>query len=349
MNKFKWLIFAIYGLFVSAIKIARLSTLSKLPVRKELYLSTWHAGLANCLVQLVHAQYIAERGGFTGRYVPPHGLLKVEDRFRTHNIKLKPQKQKSYFPQTPSSIFRDLQNRPESTLGLATLFRTLFFDYDIQPFSPRLGDYRSILKRDLSSIIPHHDDTSITDETLVIHIRSGDVFVDDPKTIVNSYVQPPTSYYSEIIDKFNFRDVVIVSEKDLKNPCINQLMKLIPNIRIQTSDLISDMSTIISARNLIVGVSTFSLCLGLASDKLKRLFIPQFDSTNKFYYLRGPFSNNIYRYFYDPHFSSSHLRDLDIEAYLIKISSYTLMGDWRNSEQQRKLMVEHSRDHIRFL
>ena len=79
----------------------------------------------------------------------------------------------------------------------------------MQPFSPRLGDYRRILRRELLPVLPYHDDHLINDETLVIHMRSGDVFGDDLSEIPKGYIQPPLSYYLEIINKFGFKDIVI--------------------------------------------------------------------------------------------------------------------------------------------
>ena len=162
-------------------------------------------------------------------------------------------------------------------------------------------------------------------------------------------IQPPLSYYLEIINKFGFKDIVIVTEKDLRNPCIKQLKEIMPDLKIQTSNLLDDMSTIMSARNLIVGQSSFSLCLGLASDKIKRIFIPQFDITNWFFHSRGHIAPNIYRYFFDPRFSGSQFQDLDIEVYLIKIANYVPIGDWRNNEQQKTLMIEHLGEDIIFM
>jgi hypothetical protein len=58
---------------------------------------------------------------------------------------------------------------------------------------------------------------------------------------------------------------------------------------------------------------------------------------------------NIYRYFFDPRFSGSQFQDLDIEVYLIKIANYVPIGDWRNNEQQKTLMIEHLREDIIFM
>ena len=162
-------------------------------------------------------------------------------------------------------------------------------------FLPSLRITGMCFDRILFPVIPHHADELIKDDTLVIHIRSGDVFWEDLTKLHKGYIQPPLSFYLEIINKFKFKDIVIVTQDDFKNPCINELKRLMPDIRIQTSNLLDDIS-IISARNLVIAHSSFSLCLGLASDKLKRMFIPQFDITNKFYYTRAPFWPNIYKY-----------------------------------------------------
>jgi hypothetical protein len=190
----------------------------------------------------------------------------------------------------------DLQQQP-NTLALPewSLFRRLFWRLDILPFSPNLENYRVALREDLSNIIPHHTDASINDDTLVIHMRSGDVFTDKLNAVKMIYIQPPLSYYLEIISNFSFKDIVIVTQNDHKNPCINNLKKIIPNIRVQSSTLFDDISTIMSARNLVVPHSSFSICLGLASDKLKRIFIPQFDVIDKVYYMRAPVWPNIHR------------------------------------------------------
>jgi len=45
----------------------------------------------------------------------------------------------------------------------------------------------------------------------------------------------------------------------------------------------------------------------------------------------------------------SQFQDLDIEVYLIKIAHYVPIGDWRNNEQQKTLMIEHLREDIIFM
>ena len=349
MNKLKWLLLVVYGLYIILLRIPKLAILSKLPIKKDIYILSWYSGLGNNIIQLAQAEYLAEQAGFTV-HAPPHNILKLQNKFLMHDIKPIPLEQRPYFPKTSSSLFFDLRKKPDLFAGSKlALFGSFYFRFDMQPFSPRLGDYRRILRRELLPVLPYYNDHLINDETLVIHMRSGDVFGDDLSEIPKGYIQPPLSYYLEIINKFGFKDIVIVTEKDLRNPCINQLKELMPNTKIQTSNLLDDMSTMMSARNLIVGQSSFSLCLGLASDKIKRIFIPQFDITNWFFHSRGYIAPNIYRYFFDPRFSGSQFQDMDIEVYLIKIANYVPIGDWRNNEQQKTLMIEHLREDIIFM
>jgi hypothetical protein len=348
MNKLKWSILFIYASFVIISRVSMLTFLSQARIKKDIYILGWFSGLGNNIIQLSHAAYVSRRFGFT-IHVPQHNFLKVEEKYLLHEIKPKQLQQKRYFPSTTAAVFLELQKQPNSFIASRwTLFRSLFYRFDILPYSPGLADYRNVLRKELLSIIPHHSDDTINEETLVIHIRSGDVFGDNLTTLHKGYIQPPLSFYLEIINRYGFKDIVIVTEKDLKNPCINQLRKIIPDIRIQTSDLPTDISTIMSARNLVVGHSSFSLCLGLASDKLKRMFIPQFDITKFFYHTRAHFWPNIVRRAFVSRSTFSNYADLDCDIRLIKILNYVPIGDWRNDQQQNKLMLEHSCEHILF-
>ncbi len=154
MNKLKWLLLVVYGLYIILLRIPKLAILSKLPIRKDIY---WYSGFGNNIIQLVQAEYLAEQAGFTV-HVPPHNILKLENKYLMHDIKPMPLEQRPYFPKTSSKL---------------ALFRSFYFRFDMQPFSPRLGAYRRILRRELLPVLPYHDDHLINDETLVIHMRSG--------------------------------------------------------------------------------------------------------------------------------------------------------------------------------
>ena len=333
MNKLKLVILII-------LRIVKLGLLSYLPVKNDIYISAWYCGLANNIIQLVQAEYLSKRFGFT-LHVPPHNFLKVEEKYPLHDIK--PKMQRSSFP----TVFGDLLEQPNTSVGSTFgLFRRMLFRFDSLPFSPDLADYRQVLRQELFPIIPRRADDLIKDDTLVIHMRSGDVF-GEVRSFTKGYIQPPLSFYLEIINKFSFKDIVIVTQNDFQNPCINEMKRLLPDIRIQASDLLDDISTIMSARNLVTAHSTFSLCLGPASDKLKRMFIPQFDITNRYYYTRAAFLPTGSRCFVSKA-STSHFRNLDCDVRLVKILDYVPIGAWQNSPQQRNLMLAHSRDLINF-
>ena len=325
----------------------KLAILSYFFAKKDLYISVWFGGLANNIIQLAQAEYLSNKFGFT-IHVPPHNFLKVAQKYDVHDIKPMEFQQKMYFPSTPSTVIFDILTQPETPISTLALFRRMFWRFDILPFSPNFVDYRDVLRQKIFPIIPHRTDELIKDDTLVIHMRSGDVFWEDLTKLHKGYIQPPLSFYLEIIEKFGYKDIVIVTQDDFKNPCINELKRLMPDVRIQTSDLFDDISTIISARHLIVPHSSFSLCLGLASEKLKRMFIPQFDITNKFNYTRAPFWPNIYKYSFVSKTSLSHFRNLDCDIRLVEILDYVPIGAWQNTPQQRSLMLSHSRDLIKF-
>jgi hypothetical protein len=179
MNKLKWFLLVAYGLYIILLRISKLAILSKLPIKKNIYILSWYSGLGNNIIQLVQAEYLAEQAGFTV-HVPPHNIMKLEDKYLMHDVKPRPLEQRPYFPETSSSLFFDLRKKPDSFAGSKlALFRSFYFRFDMQTFSPLLGDYRRILRRELLPVLTYHDDHLINDETLVIHMRSGDVFGDD--------------------------------------------------------------------------------------------------------------------------------------------------------------------------
>lgn len=346
MNKLKWVILIVYASSMALLRILKLGILCYTPIKKHIFISVWFGGLANNIIQLAQAEYLAKRFGFT-LHVPAHHFLKVGQKYKLHEIK-PVSEQRPYFPSTPSTVILDLLTEPETPLPEYGFFRRMFWRFDILPLSPNMADYRRVLRQDLFPVIPHSPDDLIKDDTLVIHMRSGDAFWEDLTKLHKGYIQPPLSFYLEIIDKFEFKDIVVVTQDDFKNPCINELKRLRPEIRIQTSDLQADISTIMSARHLAVAHSSFSLCLGLASDKLKQMFVPQFDMTNKFNYTRAPFWPNIYKYAFVAKTPLSHFRDLDCDVRLVKVSDYVPIGAWINTPEQRSLMLSHSRNSLAF-
>ncbi|MEM9772396.1 MAG: hypothetical protein AAF889_12510 [Cyanobacteria bacterium P01_D01_bin.73] len=116
-------------------------------------------------------------------------------------------------------------------------------------------------------------DRRITEDTLVIHLRSGDIFSD---ALNDFYWQPPLAFYRKLIISEGYMDIVIVTETDNINPCAQGLIESlegeVDSIRLQTDSLQNDINTVLSATNLVASNSSFSFGLALASHRIKRWY-----------------------------------------------------------------------------
>lgn len=148
--------------------------------------------------------------------------------------------------------------------------------------------------------------------SLYIHLRSGDLFSPRPHP---AYVPPPLYYYTEVSKNFN--TVTIIAE-DNKHPCINELEK-IKNTNISYNSLENDLITLSSVENLAIGFGTFGFLIYLMNPYLKHLCIPRYclDELPK-----GNWGNNIV-------------------LTIIDLPDYIKVGEWRNTAEQRKIMLEY--------
>ena len=111
---------------------------------------------------------------------------------------------------------------------------------------------------------------SIPKKTLVIHIRSGDVFEKDWHSM---YVQNPLSYFEKLINQF---EKVIVVSSDDKNPVIDVLKKN-ENIIFKSSNFINDLKILLNAEYLASsGVGTFVISAVFLSNKIKEFYCSQY-------------------------------------------------------------------------
>ena len=113
---------------------------------------------------------------------------------------------------------------------------------------------------------------------LVIHIRSGDVFIKNPN---GRYIMPPLSYYADIIDNNNFDEIYLIAE-DTKNPCVNGLLKLYPKIRFKLQSLDEDIKLILGATNLAMSNGTMTSALLIFSTNIKNLYKASYSHKNRF-------------------------------------------------------------------
>jgi hypothetical protein len=148
--------------------------------------------------------------------------------------------------------------------------------------------------------------------SLYIHLRSGDLFCSRPHP---AYVPPPLSYYKELSKKF---DKVVIIAEDGNHPCMGELYKL-NNAVISYDSLENDLATLSKAENLAIGYGTFGFLIYLMNSCLKTLHLPRYclDALPK-----GSWGN-------------------DTVLHVIDLPNYIKVGDWKNTDEQRKMLLEY--------
>jgi len=158
------------------------------------------------------------------------------------------------------------------------------------------------------------------EDTLVINMRSGrDIFRQNPPPQPD-YMQPPLSFYQEIILSNNYDKCLIVTEGDRANPVIPALLAWNSGIEVKEHTTVqSDIATLLGANHLVLAHSSFSWVLAQMSKNLKVL--------HQWH-----------------HFPVSGIDELDINTY--RVSNYIKPGTWTASEDQLALMINHSRTEV---
>lgn len=118
-------------------------------------------------------------------------------------------------------------------------------------------------------------DKFLDDDTLVAHIRSGDIFV---TSIHPQYWQPPLGYYQYVAR--SFAKIAICAE-NTANPVVMALHTFCIHTRGHAKCLLrvgqpltSDVAFLTRAKNLAIGYGTFGVAICALSRSLKRLFYP---------------------------------------------------------------------------
>ncbi len=154
-------------------------------------------------------------------------------------------------------------------------------------------------------------------KTLVVNMRSGrDIFRSDPPP-QSDYMQPPLSFYKHIIETYDYRDCLIVTEPDLANPVIPALLSWGQNRNIQLKkhrSVQDDIDTVLNAKHLVAAHSTFTWCLAMMSRNLK--------------------------VYHQPH-TCRILGITDFSVHTYEYFDYIQPGEWRGTAEQLDVMVNH--------
>lgn len=253
-------------------------------------ISNWYGRLGNNIQQICNGILFSEINN-QGFFSPPHDLINV--------IKF------NCDIETPVSYNRFFH------------YNTISKDFDID-LNYLYSNIKRICELYVTPNFKFNIGETFDDDTLVIHIRSGDIFqieFDSP----HAYTPNPLSYYINLVNMF--KKVIVVTESDNYNPIIPKLEKY-NNVTIQSSDIATDFSTLLRAKNLASsGTGTFSVAAALCSLNIKN-----------FYY------TNLYL---DEHLNPEMLKSSSINLVMTNLKNYLTHYSWRNNQQQRSFILEY--------
>lgn len=158
------------------------------------------------------------------------------------------------------------------------------------------------------------------DDTLVIHIRGGDI-IEREYEKPHNYVQNPLAYYLALIE--DFKNVIVVVEPENNNPVVPELKK-IDRLKFQSLSVAEDYATLLAATNLATsGVGTFAISAALCSNNIKNLYTSDAYLTE--------------------HLNYTMLYNTEVTVYEVELKNYIPVYpcSWKNDEAQRKLMLEY--------
>jgi len=124
------------------------------------------------------------------------------------------------------------------------------------------------------------DNLKLSEDELVIHMRSGDLMSKNMENFPESR-QPPCAFYDKIIEQGNegseFKNIRIIAQKDGHNPCIDAVVSRHPDkqVIVQNGDRNVDAAALMNARNLVLSTSTFPLMMGMMNENLEKAWFPQ--------------------------------------------------------------------------
>lgn len=150
----------------------------------------------------------------------------------------------------------------------------------------------------------------------IIHVRGGDLF-DIKHDVHKEYLQPPMSYYINIIETIPDSEEIIIISEDTLNPCVKAIKSKYPHIKYARQTLTDDIRLLLSASTVIDSYGTFCSSLLQMSKKIQTIHRPS-------YGLKGL------------------IHDLNhINIITHDLQNYKKMqGDWENTEIQKERMLK---------
>ena len=178
-----------------------------------------------------------------------------------------------------------------------------------------IKNIQKIFKEHMIKNVKFLNDSPLDEETLVIHVRSGDIFLLDKK----DYYQNPINFYIEIMKEY--KKVIVVTSDDKLNPICSELER-IPKVTFQTSSLESDFNLLYNSKNLATsGVGTFPIAAALFSTELEN-----------FYY------SNLYL---EEHLNPTMVKDSKVTHHKYNVSN-KYIKDYEEEKDLKKIILNRS-------
>ena len=199
----------------------------------------------NHLYQFMHALQIATLARIDRIYVPYKNWFLLKEGFTTKNgihvIRGDPPKDMKC---VANKFFVYLLEVPPMNVSIINLFRDTYM-----------------------KMFP---DPKLPPNSLVIHIRSGDVFYQTKKLAEKYYCQPPCKFYETAMKARNWSHIEVLAE-DFLNPCVQYVIDR--GAHHQFRDVIGDMAYILHAENLVQSKGTFDYGTALMATGKKTLYM----------------------------------------------------------------------------
>lgn len=312
----------------------------------HLQITHWEGRLGNNIQQLCCAIFIAEHTESVVTYPEHTILLHKKFDFTIGSAHLSLGGLFSESKQSPGSVWES--QLPTLRASAELIVQNTFFDYakvcgrflSLYNFT----EQRRICEKYINPLLqPHLKNFKIipNDTDLIIHIRSGDAFIGRSHPL---YVEEPLSYYKVVINKYysehkhkKFR-IIIVTEPDLKNPCIKGIVNYVEYLNllyaqshilecvddiieyIVDTDLTTAIQLLMTGKILVLANSSFSQRLALCNTTVKNIYCSNLSIVEKY---------------------GKHNDNSEINYHFHKIKNYIDFGEWKNTQEQTQLMMTH--------
>lgn len=270
----------------------------------QLKINKWFGRLGNNIIQIKNAIQIGLYYNYKTITIP-YSVF-----FNTTIINISDENNKSNINNNDETIITDENN---------FFYETKIKNINIELFKLNIDKTIIILKK----IFKISGKLKLNDNDIVIHIRGGDIFTNNPHPL---YIMPPLSYYTTILNNNNFNKIYLIAE-DTFNPVIHKLIQLYPNIVFKLiniqNDIENDIELLLSCNNVIESFGSFTKCLLLLSENIENVYKPSYQST--FLIESKKYNNKIIK-----------INDIDLDDYRKK------MFPWKHTKEQLNLMINYN-------